>query len=453
MKRIRDKKASLFLAGVLIFTVISLIGGCAQKELIRTGTQPKGNSKVEEKLSLQEVLSETSSTLVSRFDGTLEDTFLISLAALRTKETEVKKEGPVSVSILYPPDMSLIDRTIKITAKVESKYEVDRVEFYIDGELVEAFTSGPYEIDFDPESQTKSRHTIKVVAKSGSHTDSDQVTIYNVIKGSQIIYPWNITGGNIPYSYVNSYFTPDGKVIKEAFFMSYDRSQYYVDYRARLPQGFGYLFAVLSMNPQFLASEATSTEEGSGSLKAYFYDWSRNIFYERPFLVAIHSSDGQETQIQTYEGSLELKPDYEVYDYGNSALFKGLRVAGFPFYAFNPSTKELRVRIKGIGPAKFSLEPMVLNYYGIYDYDTPFIRIRGTKVRDGSRRVDFYVSEPVFLQVYCYNSSKKQIGSFKAAKPEGWNEVIVNLAGTSYVRLKATDVVGKTTLTGFIKLP
>lgn len=457
MRNERQKKVVLILALVFVFAITVLVSGCSQQELTRKETRFIPKSKSGEKLNLQEVLSETSLTLNSSLRVSSEDPFLITLSGLRPKKTIIKEEGPVTVSIVYPPTMSLIDRTIKITAIAESKYKINKVEFFVDGERVKTLTSPPYEIEFNPETQAKSKHTVKVVARSGKYTDSDQITIFNVIKGSLVIYPWEPVGGNIPYSYVNSYFAPDGKVIKEAFFMSYDKSSFYIDFKTNLPGGLGYLFAVLNINPRFLASEITSAEGtstmGSGYLKGFFYDWSRYRFYEKPFFTASHSADGQQTQVVTHESQLDMMPDYEVYEFGNPKKFKGLQVPGFPYYAFNPFTKEFRIRIYGIGPVKFSLQPMVLTYYAIYDYDKPIIKIRDTKIRDRSPRVDFYVSEPVFLQVYCYNAVKRQIASFRLAKPEGWNEVLVYPSGTAYVKLKATDIAGHSTTTGFIRLP
>lgn len=384
-------------------------------------------------MSLKEISEESKLALNTTWTPYTVDEFL-SYISTKKKKPEVKKEegGPVTVSLVYPSRYSLIDRSVNFVAHAHSSSgKVDRVEFYLDGVKVAELTSPPYVFNFNPESYPKSEHTIKVVARSGRYSDSDSLKFYNVIKGSIVIYPWKTSGGNIPYSYLNNYYMPDGTVLEAALFTAYYNSNFHVDYVRRLTPGLNYLLGRVNLNGIIVADknpEKLYVRFFNYSLKdfdpSYLYEWeSMQSPSEGP------DKPGEAFTFSPYDDTVEYV--------GN------LTGSVLPFYAFNPFTKEIRLRIEGKGPAKFYVTPITIEYYAIEDRKAPTLRYRSVYLSGTNVKCEFYVSEPVFATVYAYDADGK-VRSFSEPKLEGWVEIEIPNRNTAFVSLKAVDGAGNT---------
>jgi hypothetical protein len=442
MKKTGSIVVACIAVALMVFGTL-LVGGCAAQEEVKRPEAPATQPKLSSDIPLAQVLEETTAVLASTtVTSSTFDPFLVSLENLRPKPpaTPEKAGGPVTATILYPPNLSLVDKAVPVRVGVQARDTVDKVDFYFDGKLVASVTQAPYEWTFDPATANKSRHTVKAVAVSGDYRDSDSITFYSVVKGSVLVLPWRPQGGNLPYQYYRNYYTPDQETVEAALFTCYGPS-YYIDYRFKLPAGLSYLAGALNVEGKSLAwglSGATTVTTGTISeppIDFYFWDWSVNGFPAQNFF--------------SLNGANFDNP-YEIYTFENVAQVAGIEQPGIPFYGFNPDTKEVRLRIKGSGPVKFFLKPMELTYYAYYDYDVPRIRIRQARHSTGYSFVQFWVSEPVFYTVSAYDAAKKLVAVKRGAKPEGWVDVRVERSDVRYFKIVVKDGAGHTNATELI---
>lgn len=431
MSQGRKVKISVILLCLIAFSFINF--SCAAKEAEQPKTYIPSQKIDVKEMSLEEISEESKLALSTTWTPYTVDEFL-SYLSTKKKKPEVKKEegGPVTVTLVYPSRYSLIDRSVDFVAHAfSSSGKVDKVEFYIDGLRVAELSSPPYVFNFNPEAYSKSEHTIKVVARSGRYSDSDSIKFYNVIKGSIVIYPWKTNGGNIPYSYLNNYYMPDGTVIEAALFTAYYNSYFYVDYIRKLPPGFNYLLGSVNFNGVIVADrnpEKLYVRFFNYALKgfdpSYLYDWeSMQTPAQGP------DKPGEAFTFSPYDKTVEY-----VGKLTGSIL---------PFYAFNPYTKEIRLRIEGSGPAKFYVTPIEVEYYAIEDREAPKLRYRTVYATGTSVKCEFYVSEPVFATIYAYDRDGS-VRSFSEPKLEGWVEIEIADRNTAFVSIKAVDGAGNT---------
>lgn len=86
---------------------------------------------------------------------------------------------PPTVTILYPPAGTSVDssETVNISVDVNDDVGVDRVEFYIDGDLLSTDTTAPYKYGWDTTGYRAGRsHTIYVKAYDPSGNSGAQLT-------------------------------------------------------------------------------------------------------------------------------------------------------------------------------------------------------------------------------------------------------------------------------------
>lgn len=428
-----SKKIRKTILLVLIFCLsVILFSGCAQKEVEQPGIKIPVKKAETKDVSLNEILQETSITLNTTWTPYTLDDFLVYLGAKKRKpvEDETEKGGPVSVRLVYPSRLSIIDRPISFIATANSeKGNVDRVEFYLDGEKVAELSSPPYSFEFNPENYAKSEHQIKVVAYSGNYKDEDEIKFYNVIKGSMVIYPWKVNGGNIPYGYVNNFYQPDGSSIEVAMFTAYQPSYFYVDFKRYLKPGYNYLMATVNLDGVIVA------DQNPELLYVRFYNYGEKK-YDRSYLyeweAAQHPSEGPEKTGESYS----LEPEKDTVQYYGKLIGRV-----FPFYGFDPFTKEFRLRIEGTGPTKFYVKPIVLEYYAVMDKKAPTVKYRRVYSNDSTVTCEFYVSEPVLATLYAYDASGA-VRSVSEPKFEGWVEIEIPDRNTSSVSLKVVDGAG-----------
>jgi|GEM_PF-4294144 len=424
------------LIAVLLLMAL-MFSGCAGREIEEPGVKvPVKKAEVKE-LSLNEVLQETSTVLTTTWTPYSLDDVLAFLSAKKPKAIEDEKKetgGPVSVKIIYPERYSLIDREINFVASAFSESgKIDSVTFYLDGVEVAKLSSPPYAFSFNPEAHSKSEHNLKVVAKSGNYKDQDSIKFYNVVKGSFVIYPWRPTSGNIPYSYVNSYYPPENASVEVAMFSSYTSSTtFYVDFKRKIDTDLNILLARVD----FKAVDAAYQNQDPVELRFYNYglkNFDRNPLYILPV--------GQEPQ--TFP-----EKDYERYSfdpYKITGEWVNDKVSNefIPFYGINPFTKEIWLRILGKGPRKFYVKPIVVEFYGIKDNTPPRPKYRSVFSNGQKVVCEFYASEPLFATIYAYDASG-QVRSYSEPKPEGWVEIEIADNNTSFVSLKVTDGAGHT---------
>ncbi|MCX7831294.1 MAG: Ig-like domain-containing protein [Actinobacteria bacterium] len=417
---------------IILIVIFSFLVGCTRKEV----EQPKTfvpTKKVEvKKVSLDEIIQETSITLNTTWTPFTLDDFLSYLDAKKPPVIESKEDegSPVSVRLIYPSRNSIIDRNISFIASASSDNgNIDSVTFYLDGEKVAELKTPPYRFDFNPDTYAKSEHILKVVAKSGKYKDSDSIKFYNVIKGSFVIYPWKVSSGNIPYNYVNNFYQPDGAAMEAAMFTAYNSNYFYVDYVRRLPSGLNYLMGRVSLDGIIVADQQEET------LYARFYNYAINRFdpsYLYEWTLANAPSEGPEKRGESYTfDPLE-----------NTGQYAGKLIGStFPFYGFNPRNKEFRLRIEGKGPTKFFVKPIVVEYYAIKDTKKPTVKYGKVFSTGTTVTCEFYVSEPVITTIYAYDSDG-MVRSLSEPKFEGWNEIEISDRSTKNISIKVIDGAG-----------
>lgn len=439
-KKIKEKFVILF--AILFALISSTMSGCAQEEVMTE--KPKVPEKVDlaSKISLDDIINETTAVIETTWTPYSIDEILSFVSGKRPKI--VKKEevrgGPVDVEIVYPSNGSLIDRQIEFRAFAYSKAGgVDRVDFYLDGVKVNSVTSPPYTFSFNPEAYGKSEHTLKVVAVSGDFKDSDSIKFYNVVKGSMVIYPWEPSNGNIPYSYIKDFYLPDLERKELAMFTAYNPNDFYLDFKSKLGSGYAVLAARVNAQGMIVADSNPEV------LYMRFYDYAQKRFNnDYLYQIEINSSFVQGPEKQ-----------YEIFSFYPKAEgeYRGVGQEGniIPFYGVNPFTHEIWLRIHGKGPTKFYLEPIIVEYYAIEDKVPPKIKSRRCYVRDGSVIAEFYVSEPSFVTIIAYDANGQK-RSYTAAKPEGWNEIGIRDSNTTKISLRAVDCAGHTVTTSLKKV-
>ena len=92
---------------------------------------------------------------------------------------------PPEVEITYPPDGALYvmeeDEWVSIQAEARDNFSIERVEFYLDDELLSYDTVSPYNQKWTitMESENEETHTIHVVAidGAGNRTESEKIEI------------------------------------------------------------------------------------------------------------------------------------------------------------------------------------------------------------------------------------------------------------------------------------
>lgn len=427
----RKKNHLIFAALIFVISILPILG-CAKKEVEQPRTFVPANEGQIKKVSLDEIIQETSITLNTTWTPFTLDDFLSYIDAKKPPLIKPKEEegSPVSVRLIYPLRNSIIDRNVSFIAAASSgDGKIDNVTFYLDGEKIAELKEPPYKFDFNPEAYTKSEHTLRVVAKRGKYKDSDSIKFYNVIKGSIVIYPWKVSGGNIPYNYVNNYYQPDGAAIEVAMFTAYSRNHFYVDYVRRLPPGLNYLMGKVLLDGIIVSDQQEET------LYARFYNYALNKFdpsYLYEWTLANQPSEGPEKRGESYTFNPVEK----------TGQYPGKLVGStFPFYGFNPITKEFRLRIEGKGPTKFFVKPIVVEYYAIKDTKKPIVKY-GEVFSNGNTVIcHFYVSEPVIATVYAYDSDGR-VRSRSEPKFEGWNEIEISDRSTTNISIRVIDGAG-----------
>jgi hypothetical protein len=425
----------LALIGVALLLLL-LFAGCVSREI----QEPRFNiptKKVETKdLSLNDVLLETSSVLTTSWKPYSLDDVLVYLNTKRPtlEPEEEEKTGPVKVRIIYPVRYSIIDRQVNFVASVYTETgKVDSVTFYLDGEEVVKLSAPPYQFTFNPETYSKSEHTIKVVAINGPYKDEDSLKFYNVVKGSIVIYPWRPSGGNIPYSYVNNYYIPEVGSVEVAMFTSYtSETTFFADFKRRINTDLNILLAKVNLEAVNVAYQ------GGSPILFQFYNYGLKKFDRNPIYIIGPGDESEPFEEKEYEA-------YSFYPYINTKEWDNEEFKSelIPFYSVNPFTKELWLRFTGTGPTKFFVRPITVEFYGIEDKTPPRPKYRNVFVERNAVTCEFYASEPVFATIYAYDADGK-VRNYTEPKPEGWVEIKIADRNTIYVSLKVTDGAGHT---------
>lgn len=430
---------------IIIAAVVLIVSGCSQPEQEELTTFPVNNqTELASKVSLSELTSETASALSSTQTLNVLDEFLEEIMGRRPViKKEEKPGGPISVQVVYPKSSSLIgEPTVFRALAYSDSGVVDRVEFYLDGEKVHESSQEPYEWVFDPSTTTKSKHTLKVVARSGDYTDSDEINFYNVVQGSIVIYPWSPTAGNIPYARVKRYFSPEMADLDVAMFTKYEPGTFYLEFSRMLPPGYAYLIGEL-----YVAGNVETASGEDTTLQASFYNYALKMYDDRtPYEIDL---SGASTVDQTRYRSFA----YSDPDNFTEPDAPGIQPGKLPFYAFDPISKQVKIRIEGNGPAKFILYPIVLKYYAYYDDSAPVVKFRNIRKEAGEVKVEVYVNEPAFVTVYAYDDANNVLNYKTEPKPEGWDEISVQTATATKVRVKVVDTGGHTTWSEYKSIP
>ena len=95
-------------------------------------------------------------------------------------DIEVTVVGPPRVTLTSPSNGSKVSGVITISAAVEG--DVERVEFYVDGSLIQTLTKPPWQASWDTSLASEGQHTITVVATSSYGSSSSTVTI--IVEGA-----------------------------------------------------------------------------------------------------------------------------------------------------------------------------------------------------------------------------------------------------------------------------
>lgn len=92
------------------------------------------------------------------------------------------EECNISVDITSPSNNATVSGTVPIQALVTGNCEVDRVEFYIDGDIKETDTSEPYSYDWNTATALVGPHILRVVAYSTTNKNAESDIIVTVTR-------------------------------------------------------------------------------------------------------------------------------------------------------------------------------------------------------------------------------------------------------------------------------
>ncbi|MCK4777981.1 MAG: hypothetical protein KAS39_06340, partial [Actinomycetia bacterium] len=193
---------------VTLLLSILLITGCPQ-ERFRIKYEEEGVEEKVKEFSLSEISQETSRAFsIAYSDIFSDDNYLFSLAGFKPElEMEDILEGPVDVSILTPKNGAFLSGNTEVRVLAVALHPIKEVKFYVDGNLRETITDSPYVWNWDTSLETRTKHSLKVVASDGENEDEESVSLYVVVDGKIGFSP-----GNYTYKYGNvknlSYYDP-----------------------------------------------------------------------------------------------------------------------------------------------------------------------------------------------------------------------------------------------------
>lgn len=104
-----------------------------------------------------------------------------------------------TVSIVKPGNGDTVSGTVTIKAVASGEIGISKVEFYIDGKLIDTDASSPYKCNWDTTSYSESTHVIRVVAYDTLNQASDPYEIEVIVKNEEeecritITYPNSTT--------------------------------------------------------------------------------------------------------------------------------------------------------------------------------------------------------------------------------------------------------------------
>jgi len=102
---------------------------------------------------------------------------------------------PPTVVFLSPAENALISSTATIEATATDNFNIAKVEFYLNNELLGQTTSSPYKLDFNTTIYPNGKYSLKAVAYDEAGNQSQTVVVVEVANnvvtplGGSIIYP------------------------------------------------------------------------------------------------------------------------------------------------------------------------------------------------------------------------------------------------------------------------
>lgn len=136
------------------------------------------------------------------------------IGAQDSDSIQVELMGPTSIKIISPADQSTVAGPNKIHVLATDQGNVDRVTYYLDGNLLGESTAAPFDLSWESTLYPNGSHTLKAIAhyKTGETAeDSANITIDNIVLDLRVtrykVQAWivrkdyagiqvNMTGGN-----------------------------------------------------------------------------------------------------------------------------------------------------------------------------------------------------------------------------------------------------------------
>jgi len=209
---------------------------------------------------------------------------LITLFSLSCNVPELPDEVPPVCVIIYPVGGQAISGDVKIVVGANDNEELDRINLYIDGDLVTQFRQGPYEYLWNTALIADNRdHSILAVAydKSGNAGFS-ATTVVRVVTGglpdtlAPVITIINPVAGAVVEDTVQviPQIVDDGQILKV---------DYFVD---------GYLVETINQSPFVYMWDVTNYIDGSShAIFARAFDENMNSGYSAVVTVTVQSAN------------------------------------------------------------------------------------------------------------------------------------------------------------------
>lgn len=268
----KNKKIVVFIAAAAIFTLV--FSGCAAKPEETAQPVKEETGAPAKEYSLQEILNDSQGKLTEEdyaglFAG---DVFLSELGLRKTGAAVEEDTLAPTVMILNPKKNETISEIKVISVFALDDVGIEKVEFYIDGELDSTDSQLPYSYYWDTLSDDQKyangTHTIRVVGydeAGNTGSDSRNVKVLNIQKltlskdGSQ----FSSKSGNVTAK--NRFYDKDDEAYYNiAHVGTYDNSAW-VEYVFQLPYPHRYFY--LNFN-------VTTKRIAGGDPTYYFYDWA-----------------------------------------------------------------------------------------------------------------------------------------------------------------------------------
>ncbi len=364
---------------LIIFTLIVLIVGCAPK-IEKIPRIPEVREKKLKEYSLSEVQKDSLLALAEGEIGVFEgDPILAQLEVFKEREL-VKAIRIPEIMIIEPEEGAFLKGRVDVKCSIKNVKDVEEVRFYVDGVLRQTVKTSPFQWSWDTNVETKTSHTLKVVAKSKVGETQDTVNVYVVVEGSMGFPSTNYTSANGNVKAVTYYDVSSAQYLTGLLAQTYSTTAT-LTYTFTPPHPNSYLSGAIDVKGELISGDEPTYK---------IYNWSTERY----------ESEVYDPKARAYTGS-----------YGSGTAFQ------FPY--FQPKQNKVKIKIEIPPFTTYRFEDLNFSYQYVYDKKAPTVSSLFTDftlIADESPnavRFFYNLSENSFVKIKIYNRSGKLVTTIK----------------------------------------